>query len=212
MTAHTLALTLAYTGAVLGVVMVVPQILRTLAHPTLGGVSPVAWSMTVLVCSMWLTYGIRTATVPQIPGNVLLVSGAVTVVLLVPSRTSRRRRAATLGAVWAVLVAAALVVPAHVVGYIAVSLGFVAAWPQVYESVATWRAGTRSGVSITTWSIKAVSQVCWLSYALIATDRPVAISATVALATASGLVGLEYLAGVGARTAQAYPDRAAAEA
>lgn len=212
MTAHTLALTLAYTGAVLGVVMVVPQILRTLAHPTLAGVSPVAWSMTVLVCSMWLTYGIRTMTVPQIPGNVLLVSGAVAVVLLVPSPTSRRRRAATLASVWAVLVAVALVVPAHVVGYIAVCIGFVAAWPQLYDSVATWRAGVRSGVSITTWSIKAASQTCWLSYALLATDVPVVISATVALATSATLVGLEYLAALGARRPEAYRDGAVAEA
>jgi uncharacterized protein with PQ loop repeat len=212
MTAHTLALALAYTGAVLGVVMVVPQILRTLAHPTLGGVSPMAWSMTVLGCSMWLTYGIRTMTVPQIPGNVLLVSGAVAVVLLVPSPASRRRRAATLGAVWAGFVAVALVVPPHLVGYIAVAIGFVSAWPQVYDSVVTWRAGVRSGVSITTWSIKAVSQMCWLSYALLATDVPVMISATVALGTSLTLVGLEYLAMLGDRTPEAYREGVVAEA
>ena len=192
--------------------MVVPQILRTLAHPTLGGVSPVAWSMTVLGCSMWLTYGIRTMTVPQIPGNVLLVSGAVAVVLLVPSPTSRRRRAATLGSVWAAFVAVALVVPPHLVGYIAVSIGFVSAWPQVYDSVVTWRAGARSGVSITTWSIKAVSQMCWLSYALLAADVPVTISATVALGTAVTLVGLEYLAMLGDRAPEAYREGALAEA
>jgi uncharacterized protein with PQ loop repeat len=212
MTAHTLALALAYTGAVLGVVMVVPQILRTLAHPTLGGVSPMAWSMTVLGCSMWLTYGIRTMTVPQIPGNVLLVSGAVAVVLLVPSPASRRRRAATLGAVWAGFVAVALVVPPHLVGYIAVTIGFVSAWPQVYDSVVTWRAGVRSGVSITTWSIKAVSQTCWLSYALLATDVPVMISATVALGTSLTLVGLEYLAILGDRAPEAYREGVVAEA
>jgi len=193
MTVHGLALALAYTGAVLGVVMVVPQILRTLAHPKLGGVSPVAWSMTALACSMWLTYGIRTMTVPQIPGNVLLVSGAVAVVLLVPSPTSRRRRAATLGSVAVVLVTVALLVPAQVVGYLAVSIGFVSAWPQLYDSVSTWRAGARSGVSIVSWSIKSASQLCWLSYALLVADVPVALSATVALGTAVTLVALESL-------------------
>ena len=194
MTAHALALALAYLGATLGVIMVVPQILRTLTHPTLGGVSPVAWSMTVLGCSMWLTYGIRTMTVPQIPGNVLLVSGAVCVVLLVPSVVSRRRRAATLATVWAAFLAAALLVPPHTVGYIAVSIGFVSAWPQVYDSVATWRAGVRSGVSITTWSLKAVSQVCWLTYAVLIGDVPVLLSSVVALSTAVTLVALETLA------------------
>ncbi len=194
MTAHALALALAYLGATLGVVMVVPQILRTLAHPTLGGVSPVAWSMTVLGCSMWLTYGIRTMTVPQIPGNVLLVSGAVCVVLLVPSAVSRRRRAATLATVWAAFLTVALLVPPHAVGYIAVSIGFVSAWPQVYDSVATWRAGARSGVSITTWSLKALSQVCWLTYAVLIGDVPVLLSSVVALSTAVTLLALETLA------------------
>jgi len=194
MTVHGLALVLAYTGATLGVLMVVPQILRTLTHPALGGVSAVAWSMTALGCSMWLVYGIRTVTVPQIPGNILLVSGAVAVVLLVPSPASRRRRAATLGAVWALLLTVAVLVPAHMVGYLAVVIGFVSAWPQVYDSVLTWRAGTRSGVSITTWSIKSVSQLCWLSYALLASDVPVALSATVALGTSLTLVSLESLA------------------
>jgi uncharacterized protein with PQ loop repeat len=204
MTVHALALVLAYTGATLGVLMVVPQILRTLAHPSLGGVSPVAWSMTALGCSMWLTYGVRTMTVPQIPGNILLVSGAVAVVLLVPSRVSRRRRAGTLAAVWAGFVTVALLVPAHMVGYIAVSIGFVSAWPQVYDSVSTWRAGARSGVSITTWSLKSVSQLCWLSYALLAADVPVAIAATVALGTSATLVALESLAIVGERSQPSY--------
>jgi uncharacterized protein with PQ loop repeat len=204
MTVHALALVLAYTGATLGVLMVVPQILRTLAHPSLGGVSPVAWSMTALGCSMWLTYGVRTMTVPQIPGNILLVSGAVAVVLLVPSRVSRRRRAGTLAAVWAGFVTVALLVPAHMVGYIAVSIGFVSAWPQVYDSVSTWRAGARSGVSITTWSLKSVSQLCWLSYALLAADVPVAIAATVALGTSTTLVALESLAIVGERSQPSY--------
>jgi uncharacterized protein with PQ loop repeat len=193
MTLHAFALTLAYLGATLGVVMVVPQILRTLTHPTLGGVSPVAWAMTVLGCSMWLTYGVRTGTVPQIPGNILLVSGAVAVVLLVPSHVSRRRRAVSLGVVLAALETVAWVVPAHSVGYLAASIGFVSAWPQVYDSVVTWRSGVRSGVSITTWSLKLVSQTCWLTYAVLVGDVPVAISATVAFGAAATLVTLETL-------------------
>jgi uncharacterized protein with PQ loop repeat len=193
MTLHSLAFSFAYLGATLGVVMVVPQILRTLRHPTLGGVSPVAWSMTVVGCSMWLTYGVRTHTVPQIPGNVLLIMGAVAVVLLVPSAASRRRRAVTLAAVVASFLAVALTIPAHAVGYLAVSIGFVASWPQVYDSFQTWRSGAKSGVSISAWTLKAVAQSCWLAYALLAGDVPVAISATVVLTTSVTLVTLETL-------------------
>ena len=194
MSLHTFLLDLGYVGATLGVVMVVPQIIRTLRHPTLGGVSPVAWSMTALACMTWLTYGVRTATMQQIPGNILLVAGAVVVVLLVPSPVSRRRRALTLGSVAAVLLAIALSLPAAATGYVAVSIGLVSAWPQVYESVATWRAGVRSGVSLTTWSLRALSQSCWLTYAITAVDVPVISSAIVALSTALLLVGLESLA------------------
>jgi uncharacterized protein with PQ loop repeat len=194
MSLHALALDLGYVGAAIGVVMVVPQLVRTVRHPLLGGVSPVAWSLTVLGCMTWLVYGIRTATMQQIPGNVFLVAGAVAVVILVPSAVSRQRRALTLGAVAAALLVLALTIPAHTVGYVAVSFGLVAAWPQVYDSVATWRLGVRSGVSLTTWSLKAVSQSCWLTYAITARDVPVILSAVVALSTALLLVGLESLA------------------
>jgi len=183
---------LAYTGAALGVAMVVPQIVRTVRHPALSGVSPVAWALTVLACSTWLTYGLRTATVPQIPGNVLLVSGAVAIVLLVPSTASRRRRAVVLAGVWAAVMLLAWTLPAGWVGYLALVVGLCSSWPQVYDSVAGLRAGEgESGVSITTWSIKCVSQTCWLVYAVATAQLPVVVSATVALSTALMLVSVE---------------------
>jgi uncharacterized protein with PQ loop repeat len=186
-----LGITLAYLGATLGVCMVVPQILRTVRHPTLGGVSPLTWSLTALACTAWMTYGLRTATWPQVPGNVLLVSGAVAIVVLVPSPASRGRRGVRLALATALLVTTAALLPPHAVGYLAFSLGLVSAWPQVYDSVSTWRSGETSGVSVTTWLLKIVSQLCWLSYALTARDFPVTISALVALSTACSLVILE---------------------
>jgi uncharacterized protein with PQ loop repeat len=183
---------LAYLGASLGVAMVVPQIVRTVRHPALSGVSPVAWSMTVLACSSWLTYGLRTRSVPQIPGNVLLVSGAVAIVLLVPSAWSRGRRAALLGGAWGAVMVLAWTMPVGWVGYFALGMGLMSAWPQVYDSVAGLRAGAgESGVSIGTWSLKVVSQTCWLVYAVATAQTPVAISATVALSTSLTLVAVE---------------------
>jgi len=183
---------LAYLGAVLGVAMVVPQVVRTVRHPALSGVSPVAWSLTVLACSTWLTYGVRTRTIPQIPGNVLLVSGAVAIVLLVPSVWSRRRRALVLGALWSLVMLLAWTMPPGWVGYFALVVGLFSSWPQVYDSVAGLRAGTgESGVSITTWSIKVVSQTSWLVYAVATGQVAVTISATVALSTALLLVTVE---------------------
>ena len=186
-----LAVALAYTGAALGVAMVVPQIVRILRRPALGGVSPLSWSLSALACLSWLTYGARTHTIPQVPGNVLLVCGAVAIVLLVPSAVGRRQRALRLGLAAALIVSAAFAMPARSVGYLAFGIGLVSAWPQVCESVIGWRAGGQSGVSITTWGIKVCSQCCWLAYALATGDVPVLFSATAALATAVTLVALE---------------------
>ena len=82
---RTFAEGLGYFGSVLGVAMVVPQIVRTYRNRTLPGVSAMSWALTSISCFTWLLYGIRAAEPPQIPGNVLLVSGAVVVVLSVPS-------------------------------------------------------------------------------------------------------------------------------
>jgi uncharacterized protein with PQ loop repeat len=182
---------LAYTGATLGVAMVVPQIARIVRHPHLQGVSPLSWGLTALACMTWLTYGVRTANPPQIPGNVLLVSGAVMVVMLVPSPTPRRRRGLALAGAAALVLLVATLVPAGWVGYLALGVGLVSAWPQVYDSVEAWRSPAASGVSIATWSIKVVSQSCWLAYAVLTGQLPVVISASVALTTALTLVAVE---------------------
>ncbi|HSO05489.1 MAG TPA: hypothetical protein VLQ92_13470, partial [Candidatus Limnocylindrales bacterium] len=94
---HTFALALAYLGSAIGVVMVMPQILRIVANPHLAGVSPWTWALTSISCTLWLTYGLRSGSLPQVPGNVLLIAGAVAIVLLVPAGWSRSRRALALG-------------------------------------------------------------------------------------------------------------------
>ena len=185
---------LGYLGALIGVFVVVPQILRTVRNPTLGGVSPLSWSLSALACIAWLTYGLRTATWPQVPGNVLLVAGSIAIVLLVPSALSAGRRAAYLSLAVASLVLVACLMPPHLIGYLAFVVGLVSAWPQVFDSIATYRAGQPSGVSVSTWVLKVLSQACWLSYAFLAGDVPVVISAFVALSTAASLVVLETTA------------------
>lgn len=201
-----LALLLAYAGATLGVVMVLPQITRAVRNPDLAGVSWVSWALTTLACLAWLIYGVRTGTLPQIPGNLLLVTGAATVVVIVPSQLPRRSRGAGLLVAASALVLLALAVPARDVGYLAFAIGLTSAWPQVYRSVLGLRERTASGVSIGTWAMRVASQVCWLSYAVLATDRPVEVAASTALATAVLLVGIETVRRRPARVAPARLD------
>jgi uncharacterized protein with PQ loop repeat len=193
-TIHEFALGLGYLGAALGVIMVVPQIARIVRHPSLPGVSPLSWALTSVACLGWLIYGIRTDAAPQIPGNVLLVSGAIAVVLLVNVPTPRRRRTLLLGAACAAVVAVTLVIPADSVGYFAFGIGLFSGIPQLVDSIGNWRARITSGVSVSTWALRIGSQACWLAYAVGTSDVAVGISACVMLSNAVAMVVLELTA------------------
>lgn len=182
-----LALALAYFGAAIGVVMVLPQILRIVRNPRLDGVSPWAWGMLTVASSLWLTYGVRTGSLPQIPGNVLLVSGAVAIVLLVPTRWSRPRRAATLAGVVAALLAVSTLLAPTQVGFLAFGIGLVGMWPQVHETVWVRRGMGPSAISLTSQGLKVASQVCWWTFAVLTMDLPVLVGASMALLT-NGIV------------------------
>jgi uncharacterized protein with PQ loop repeat len=191
---HALAIGLGYTGATLGVAMVVPQIVRIVRHPSLPGVSPVSWALSTFACLAWLTFGLRTGAAPQIPGNVLLTIGAVTVVLLINTPMPRGRRGLLLLAVSAVLLVTVWVIPAESVGYLATAIGLSSMWPQLYDTVGNWRGHITSGVSLTTYALRMASQVCWLSYAVGTHEMPVGVGASLALVIASTTLGLEAAA------------------
>ncbi len=199
MTTHHMAFALGYLGAGFGVVMIVPQVIRVLRYPTKTGVSALSWSVTAVSCLAWLTYGIRTASAPQIPGNILLVIGASAVVLLVPGRRSRGHRAALLTAAAVVVLALAWSLSPAATGYLAFAIGLFSGLPQVYESIGNWKARLTSGVSITTWTLRTTSQICWLAYGVLATDVPVIVGASVGLASATTLVALERTARLASR-------------
>lgn len=178
---------LAYVASAVGVIVVAPQIQRIVRFPHLAGVSPWTWSITVVACSLWLTYGLRSGSMPQVPGNVLLISGAVAIVLLVPARWSRWRRAAALGLMAVSLVAVSTQLSPEQVGFLAFAIGLTGMWPQVTETVWQRRGLGPSSLSLSSSALKILSQTLWLSFALLTTDVPVIAAAVVTL-TANGLV------------------------
>src|SRR4051794_7778572 len=186
---HPIAEASGYLGSILGVAMVVPQIVRTYRNRTLPGVSAMSWALSAVACLAWMLYGVRTAEIPQIPGNVLLVSGAVVVVLAVPSSASVALRALGLGASSGALVVAAFVAPPIATGIVGFALAVVSGVPQIVVSL-TRRART-SGVSLLTWWLRLASQACWLFYALVLGDVVVAVSASFLLASAALVLGAE---------------------
>jgi uncharacterized protein with PQ loop repeat len=179
---HPLAEATGYLGSVLGVGMVVPQIVRTYRHRTMPGVSGLSWALMALACFGWLLYGVRTGEIPQIPGNVLLVSGAVLLVLVVPSAYPVGTRAAGLVGGGSALVAAAWTLPAAALGLVAFGIGLVSAIPQTVTSLGRRRG--ESAVSLLTWVLRVASQGCWFFYAVVLHDRVVTISAAFLLLNA----------------------------
>lgn len=194
MSSHELALGFGYLGATLGVAMVVPQIVRIVRHPALPGVSTLSWAMTSLACLSWMTYGIRTGATPQIPGNILLVSGAIAVVLLASAPMPRHRRGLLIASAAGALLTVAWLIPAHSVGYLAFAVGLFSNWPQLFDSIGNWRERISSGVSVSAWGLRIGSQVCWLAYAIGTDDVPVGIACTVAMSTAIATVAFELAA------------------
>jgi uncharacterized protein with PQ loop repeat len=194
---HDVVIALGYIGAALGVAMVVPQIVRIVRHPSLPGVSPLSWALLMFGCIAWLTYGIRTAATPQIPGNILLASGAIACVLLIKSPMPRGRRGALLLLGAAVLLVTVWIIPAQSVGYLATAIGLSSMWPQLFDTVGNWRAHITSGVSLPTYGLRIASQVCWLSYGIGMHDVPVSVGASLALTIASATLGLEAAARFG---------------
>ena len=181
MTTHTLALAIAYASSVVGVAQSVPQIVRAVRHPHMGGVAPLSWAISAVACTAWITYGVRAGIGPQIPGNVLLVTGSVAIVLLVPSALPRARRAGLLGAAALAVVSLSSVLPPEGVGFLAFGIGLFSAWPQV---VTTLRGTPEAaGVSLATFGLRLVSGLGWFTYAILARDVPVIFSATVMLST-----------------------------
>jgi len=185
----TIAAATGYFASALGVAMVVPQILRTLRDRRRPGVSALSWALTAIACTAWLFYGIRAAELPQIPGNVLLVSGAVVVVLLVPSGVPQFLRALGLVAAATLIGVVAFVAPPAVIGGIGGAIGVVSGLPQLVRSLR--RTASLSAVSPLTWALRAASQASWLSFALMLDDVVVAISATFLLANALVVLLLE---------------------
>lgn len=199
--------TLAYVASAVGVAMVVPQIQRIVRNPAMGGVSPWSWALTVVACSMWMTYGVRTGSMPQIPGNLLLISGSVAVVLLVPAAWSRRTRALTLATLVAVLVLVAGRLSPEAVGFLAFGIGMVGVWPQVFETVWLRRGMGPSALSLSSIGLKIGSQTLWWAFAALTFDLPVIVSASVLLLTNATVLAVET-----ARRRAVAPDAVAAAA
>ena len=183
------AITVAYLASAAGAASVLPQIARTLRNRHMGGVAPLSYAVTSVACTVWMVYGARAEVWPQIPGNVLLVSGAVAIILLVPHRWSRTSRGLLLAGAMLVAACVAFAVPVAAAGMVAFGIGLFSAWPQV---VMTLRGSSAAaGVSLATFGLRLTAGLGWLFYAVLDHDVPVLLSAVVMVSTTVLVLAVE---------------------
>ncbi len=178
-----------YISATLLMFMSIPQTIRAYRSGT-AGVSTVTWWTIAVAISMWLVYGIRTDSTVIVIANVASLS-ATAAMLLVLTHASVDRWIAPALVIFSVLtlvVVAALFVPLLLVVAAAVCLPIVSRVPQLRQSVASYRTGSRTSLSRLTWILAATGQSGWLIYGLILGDPALIAVNVVCVAMAIALV------------------------
>jgi uncharacterized protein with PQ loop repeat len=202
---HGFAIATGYIGAALSVGMVIPQLVRTLRHRGLGGVSAMSWLITAAACFTWLLYGVKGHVWPQVPGNALMIPGEAVIVLVVPARLTVIKRAGLLAATAGTLLLVAVLIPADYLGYLAFAFSLVASAPQVITSVLRRGAG-RSAVSIPAWLLRGGAQLFWLYYGLVMHNGPIVVAAVVTLVSAAAVIATESATLISARLSRRLAD------
>ncbi len=181
-----------YTSAALLMFMSVPQTVRIYRHGT-AGVSTATWWTIAVAISMWLVYGIRSESTVLIVANIAaLLATVATLTVLAHAAVDRwLLPAVVVVSVLTMVSAAAMVVPFVVVAVAAVFLPIVSRVPQLRQSVASYRAGSRTAVSRPTWMLAAAGQSGWLIYGLMLGDPALILVNTVCVAMALCLLTAE---------------------
>jgi uncharacterized protein with PQ loop repeat len=202
---HGFAIATGYIGAALSVGMVIPQLVRTLRHRGLGGVSAMSWLITAAACFSWLLYGVKGHVWPQVPGNALMIPGEAVIVLITPARLTIAQRAGLLAAAAGTLILVTAVISSDDLGYLAFALSLAASAPQVVTSLLRRGAG-RSAVSIPAWLLRGGAQLFWLYYGLVMHNGPIVVAAVVTLVSATAVITTESAALISTRLSRRLAD------
>jgi uncharacterized protein with PQ loop repeat len=193
-----LASTAAYTAAVLGCFISIPQIVLLARTRDATGLSVRSWEIGSLSAAAWFAYGVRVDQPAQILANSCALLGGLFVLWLALDPGARRRSELRGFAVVAGIVAVAVVtVPLPWLTGPLAATGIVSRIPQVRTTASTWWNRRSSGVSVATWAVTVVVALLWLVDGVIIGDA--AITGSAALSAASA--GLILLAETSSRPA-----------
>jgi uncharacterized protein with PQ loop repeat len=183
-----LASTAAYTAAVLGCFIAIPQIALLVRTRETVGLSVRSWEIGSLSATAWFAYGVRVDQPAQVLANSCALIGGLLVLWLALERGARRRRELRGFALVAGLVAVAVVTaPLPWLTVPLAATGIVSRIPQLRATASTWWNRRSSAVSVATWVMTVVVALLWLVDGLIIGDAAIAGSAGLSAASA-GLI------------------------
>lgn len=183
-----LASTAAYTAAVLGCFIAVPQIVLLARTRDSAGLSIRSWEVGSLSATAWFAYGVRTDQPAQILANTCALAGGLLVLWLALQPGQRRRsELRAFGLVLALVALAVVTVPLPWLTAPLAATGMASRIPQLRLTASTWWHRRSSAVSAGTWVITIGVASLWLADGLLIRDVAVAGSAGLSITTA-GLI------------------------
>ncbi|GAB3684539.1 PQ-loop domain-containing transporter [Angustibacter aerolatus] len=176
---------LAYSAAVLGCFIAVPQVVRLVRTRAVEGISARSWQVATASNACWLAYGLRSDQPAQVLANVFGGAGGLLILWLVLSGPQRLRNLPPYAAVLAATAAAVLVAPSAWITLPLALTGLASRIPQMVVTWRTWRHDLPSGVSVATWALTVVVTLLWTASGVLAHDVAVIGSAGAACVTAA---------------------------
>ena len=183
-----LASAAAYTAAVLGCFIAIPQIALLVRTRDTAGLSVRSWEIGSVSATAWFAYGVRVDQPAQILANSCALIGGLLVLWLALEPGARRRSELRGFAVVAGLVAVAVItVPLPWLTGPLAATGIASRIPQIRATASTWWHRRSSAVSVATWVMTVLVASLWLVDGLIIRDAAIAGSAGLSVASA-GLI------------------------
>jgi len=183
-----LASATAYTAAVLGCFIAIPQIALLVRTRDTAGLSIRSWEIGSLSAAAWFAYGVRVDQPAQILANsCALIGGLLVLWLALEPGVRRRRELRAFAVVAGVVVVAVVTVPLPWLTAPLAATGIASRLPQLRTTASTWWHRRSSAVSAATWAMTVVVAALWLVDGVIIGDAAIAGSAGLSAASA-GLI------------------------
>jgi len=180
-----LASAAAYTAAVVGCFIAIPQIALLARTRDARGLSVRSWQIGSLSAAAWLAYGVRVDQPAQVLANsCALVGGLLVLWLALEPGAQRRNELRGFTVVAAIVAVAVVTVPLPWLTGPLAATGIISRIPQIRTTASTWWNRRSSGVSVATWVVTVVVAALWLVDGVLIGDVAIAGSAALSVASA----------------------------